>query len=163
MGNSKPRRGGGSLSKLFHGASALVVDPIEFRFQICHPCFEDECFGSVGPRQVSTLPVSGTLSADIAASGTQLFRPRDMERSTCRRDAFRASQCGLRTCSFEGTGKQINANLKVDVPAGTANGNVGYEPATGLYTAELHAPGLKLDQLENREGAKTWGCKASWS
>ncbi len=49
---------------------------------------------------------------------------------------------------FQGTGKQVNANLKIDLPAGSANATIQYEPATQAYTAEVHAPGIKLDQLE---------------
>ena len=49
---------------------------------------------------------------------------------------------------FQATGKQVTANLKMDLPAGSANATVLYEPASQSYDAQLHAPGIKLDQLE---------------
>ena len=48
----------------------------------------------------------------------------------------------------------MNANLKIDFPAGTANGTLRYKPATQAYQAELHAPGMKLDQLETLKARK---------
>ena len=95
----------------------------------------------------STLPASGTLSADIVASGTQLS-PKGQGTINLSSGRVQGETVRSANVQFEGTGKQIHANLKVDMPAGTTNGNVVYEPATGLYTAELHAPGLKLQQLE---------------
>jgi len=95
----------------------------------------------------STVPVSGTLSADIAADGTQLS-PKGHGTVSLASGRIDGETVRAATAQFHGTGNQVNANLKVELPAGTANGNVIYEPATETYTAELHASALKLDQLE---------------
>ncbi len=95
----------------------------------------------------STTSVSGTLSADITASGTQLAPVGD---GRIRLTSGRVAGEPIRTAylQFQGTGKQVNANLKVDLSAGSANATVLYEPVSHSYTAELHAPSIKLDQLE---------------
>ena len=95
----------------------------------------------------STTPVAGTLSADITASGTQLS---PTGQGTIGLTAARVAGEPIRTVDvqFQRTGKQVNANLKIDLPAGSANAHIQYEPATQAYTAEVHAPGIKLDQLE---------------
>ena len=95
----------------------------------------------------STTPVAGTLSADITASGTQLS---PTGHGTIGLTSARIAGEPIRSVDmqFQGTGKQVNANLKIDLPAGSANATILYEPASQSYIAELHAPGIKLDQLE---------------
>jgi translocation and assembly module TamB len=92
-------------------------------------------------------PVTGTLSADIVASGTQLA---PMGHGTISLASARIAGEPIRAVDlkFRGTGKQVNANLKIDLPAGLASATVLYEPVSQSYTGELHAPGMKLDQLE---------------
>ena len=91
--------------------------------------------------------MDGTVSADIVASGTQLA---PTGHGTISLASARISGEPVRAVdvNFQGTEKQINANLKIDLPAGSANGTVQYEPASQSYNVELHAPGIKLDQLE---------------
>ena len=55
---------------------------------------------------------------------------------------------------FQGTGSEVNANLKIDIPAGVANASLRYEPATQAYQAELHAPAVELDQLATLKARK---------
>ena len=95
----------------------------------------------------STTPVAGTLSADIVASGTQLA---PTGHGTISLTSARIAGEPIRAVDlqFQGTGNQVNANLKIDLPAGSANATLLYEPASQSYIAELHAPGIKLDQLE---------------
>jgi translocation and assembly module TamB len=95
----------------------------------------------------STAAVSGILSADITASGTQLA---PLGHGTIGLASARISGEPIRAIDlkFQGTGNQVNANLNIDLPAGPVNGNVVYEPNSQAYTAELHAPGIHLDQLE---------------
>ncbi len=95
----------------------------------------------------STAPVSGILSADVSFTGTQLA-PRGhgtIDLASARIDGEPLRTATLR---FQGTGTQVQANLKIDLPAGSANATLLYEPKTQAYTAEVHAPGIKLDQLE---------------
>ena len=95
----------------------------------------------------STAAVDGTISADIVANGTQLA---PTGHGTISLASARISGEPVRAVdvTFQGTGNQINANLKIDLPAGSANGTAQYEPASQSYDVELHAPGIKLDQLE---------------
>jgi translocation and assembly module TamB len=96
----------------------------------------------------STAPVTGTLSADIVANGTQLA---PAGHGTISLTAARISDEPIRSIDmrFEGTGSQIKSRLKVDLPAaGSANATITYEPATQAYELDVHAPGIKLDQLE---------------
>ncbi len=95
----------------------------------------------------STAAVDGTISADIVANGTQLA---PTGHGTISLASARISGEPVRAVdvTFQGTGNQINANLKIDLPAGSANGTAQYEPASQSYNVELHAPGIKLDQLE---------------
>jgi len=100
-----------------------------------------------------TLPATGTLSADITASGTQLV---PMGHGTVGLASARIGDEPIRAVDlqFQGTGSEVNANLKLNLPAGAANATLRYEPATQAYQAELHAPGVKLDQLETLKARK---------
>jgi autotransporter translocation and assembly factor TamB len=100
-----------------------------------------------------TLHATGTLSADIMASGTQLA---PVGHGTIGLSSARIGDEPIRAVDlqFQGNGSQVNANLKIDLPAGLANATLRYEPATQAYQAELHAPGVKLDQLETLKARK---------
>ncbi|MGH9537781.1 MAG: translocation/assembly module TamB domain-containing protein [Terriglobales bacterium] len=95
----------------------------------------------------SAAPIAGTLSADIVASGTQLAPAGHgtMNLASARVWGEPVRSANLR---FQGTGKQLNANLMMDLPAGSATASVLYEPATQSYQAELHAPSIRLDRLQ---------------
>jgi translocation and assembly module TamB len=49
---------------------------------------------------------------------------------------------------FQGTGNSVQANLDVRMPAGTADGNVTYNPKTQAYQAQLKADNIQIDQFE---------------
>jgi translocation and assembly module TamB len=95
----------------------------------------------------STAPIAGTLSVDVAVNGTQLD-PKG--HGTVSLASARVSGEPIRNVDlrFQAASKQISANLKIDLPAGAVNGTLQYEPHTQSYNAELHAPNIKLDQLE---------------
>ena len=95
----------------------------------------------------STAPVAGTLSADITADGTQLA-PSGHGTVGLTSGRFAGEPIRSVHMQFQATGKQVTANLKMYLPAGSANAAVIYEPASQSYDAQLHAPGIKLDQLE---------------
>jgi translocation and assembly module TamB len=101
----------------------------------------------------SPLLATGTLSADITASGTQLA-PKG--HGTIGLASARIGDEPIRAVDlqFQATDSDVNANLKIDLPAGAANATLRYEPATQAYQAELHAPGVKLDQLETLKARK---------
>ena len=95
----------------------------------------------------STAPIAGTLSADITADGTRLA---PSGHGMIGITAARVADEPVRSVDmqFQATGKQVTANLKMDLPAGSANATVLYEPASQSYDAQVHAPGIKLGQLE---------------
>jgi translocation and assembly module TamB len=95
----------------------------------------------------STAPVAGTFSADIAANGTQLA---PVGHGTIGLASARVAGEPIKAVDlqFHANGNQVDANLKIDLPAGSANATVRYELASQAYDAQLHAPGIKLDQLE---------------
>jgi translocation and assembly module TamB len=96
----------------------------------------------------STAAITGSLSADFVASGTQLA---PIGHGTLGLASARIGEEPIRALNlrFQGTGSQVDANLKVDLPAaGSADATVQYEPKQQTYQVELHAPGIKLDQLE---------------
>jgi len=95
----------------------------------------------------SATSVGGTLSADIVANGTQLA-PTGHGKIGLTSARIAGEPIRAVDLQFYGTGNQVNANLKIDLSAGSANATLLYEPATQSYTAELHTPGIKLDQLE---------------
>ena len=95
----------------------------------------------------STAPIAGTLSADVVVNGTQLD-PKG--HGTISLASARISGESIRSVDlrFQAASKQISANLKIDLPAGPVNGTLQYEPETQSYNADLHAPNIRLDQLE---------------
>src|SRR4029077_16586430 len=95
----------------------------------------------------SATSVAGTLSADIVASGTQLA-PTGHGKIGLTSARIAGEPISAVDLQFHGTGNQVNANLKIHLPAGYGNATLLYEPATQSYTAELHTPGIKLDRLE---------------
>lgn len=95
----------------------------------------------------SATSVAGTLSADIVASGTQLA-PTGHARIGLTSARIAGEAIRAVDLQFQGTDNRVNANLRIDLPAGSANATLLYEPASQSYTAEMHTPGIKLDQLE---------------
>jgi translocation and assembly module TamB len=50
--------------------------------------------------------------------------------------------------NFSGAGDQVQANLAVQLPAGSLHGQVSVRPQARTYTAQLTAPGIRLDKLQ---------------
>ena len=95
----------------------------------------------------STAPVTGTISADIVASGTQLA-PKGHGTIRLASASVAGEPVRAGALQLQGTGTQLNGTLKIDLPAGSANANITYEPASESYQVDVHAPGIRLDQLE---------------
>jgi translocation and assembly module TamB len=94
-----------------------------------------------------TTPVSGTLSADVQASGTQLS---PMGHGKIDLTGARIGDEPIRTANitFDGNGTSVNAKLRADSPAGSTTADVRYEPKQQAYEASLRAVGIKLERLE---------------
>src|ERR1700730_3054065 len=124
-----------------HGLAAMVV--YEFEPVPGAACRQPDQRGRAGEssrlhRRNYGLAVSGTQLAPVGHGTLGLASARIGE------EPIRALD--LR---FEGTGNQVHAHLKVDLPAArSADATVQYEPKQQAYQVELHASGIKLDQLE---------------
>ena len=103
--------------------------------------------GELAKAAGSNAPISGTLNANVTASGSQLS---PLGHGTIRLSDARLGSEPVRSVDvrFQGKGDQINADLRVDLPAGVATAMLQYEPKAQAYVAELRAMGLRLDRLE---------------
>jgi translocation and assembly module TamB len=103
--------------------------------------------GELAKAAGSTAPISGTLNANVSASGTQLA---PLGHGTIRLADARIASEPVRAVDvrFEGTGTQLNTDLRVELPAGIARAMLQYQPKPQAYVAELRAMGLRLDRLE---------------
>jgi translocation and assembly module TamB len=95
----------------------------------------------------STAAVTGTFSGDITASGTQLAPSGHGEIKLAAAN-IAGEPIQAINLQFQGTGTQLDANLEADLPAGSMNATLSYNPANRSYRADLRVPGIKLDQLE---------------
>lgn len=95
----------------------------------------------------STLPVSGTLSANLAAGGTELS-PMGHGNVHLSNAVISGQPVRSLKVDFQGTGTQAHATLAVNLPAGSATGNLVYFPQQQTFQAQLQAIGIKLQQLQ---------------
>jgi len=92
-------------------------------------------------------PVSGTLAAKIAVHGSEA-NPIGQGTLSLTNANLAGEPVQSVNARFNGTGQRVNATLNVRMPAGVANGNLSYEPKAKTYEAQLHADGIRLDQLK---------------
>ena len=94
-----------------------------------------------------SVPVTGILTVDIVANGTQLAPTGQgtiqLERAQIGEEPIKS--VNLR---FNGAGSQVNATLDVDMPAGTATAKGTYELKSKAYQAEVRALNIKLEDLQ---------------
>jgi len=95
----------------------------------------------------TTVPVTGTLNADLAAHGTQLNPVGQGDISLSNATAFNEP---IRTADvrFQGTGDAVHANLTARITAGTAQGQITYFPKQQGYDATLQAANIHLEQIQ---------------
>ena len=94
------------------------------------------------------IQISGTLSADLRANGTQLS-PRGQGKVQLTNASVAEEPIKNVSLNFQADGQKIDANLQAQLAAGSATANVQYHPRTQAYQAKLQAVGIKLDQLES--------------
>ncbi len=95
----------------------------------------------------SQAPITGTLNANLKASGTQLD---PVGNGTITISNGKLAEEPLKTArvDFQGTGNELNAKLAVQIPAGGATARVTYYPKQEGYVAQLQATGIQLAQLQ---------------
>ena len=96
-----------------------------------------------------STPITGDLTADVTASGTQLAPVLGHGSVRLGKSQIAGEPLRAADLKFEGNGSKLTVNLQVDLPsAGSATATVQYEPKQQAYDANLRAVGIKLDQLE---------------
>jgi translocation and assembly module TamB len=96
----------------------------------------------------STAPVSGTLAANVAISGTELD-PAGHGNVALSNAKISGEPVQSLNLKFDGNGNEVHADLGLKLPqAGAADAVLTYFPKRQTYEATLRSGGIKLDQLE---------------
>jgi translocation and assembly module TamB len=95
----------------------------------------------------SQAPITGTLNAKVQLHGTQL-NPIGQGTLSLTGATVYAEPIQSVNATFSGTGGQVQGNLAVQLPAGNLHGQVSVRPQARTYTAQLIAPGIRLDKLQ---------------
>jgi translocation and assembly module TamB len=94
-----------------------------------------------------TVPVTGTLNTNVSVHGTAMNPQGSGNLTLTGVTAYQQPIQTLRV-DFTGNGNQAQANLSVQLPAGSIQAKVTVDPTQRTYTAQLSSPGIRLDQLE---------------
>ena len=94
----------------------------------------------------SQTPVTGTLSTNIAVSGTEL-NPIGRGSVSLTNAKISSEPVQSLNLNFQGTGNEVHSNLTAQIPAGRADGAFSYFPKQQTYQAQLRALGLRLDKV----------------
>jgi len=95
-----------------------------------------------------TTPVTGTLSANISAHGTQL-NPIGQGEINLRNANVEGEPIQLANVRFQGTGDEVHTNLVIKLAAGTTQGQITYYPKQEGYDAQLQAINIELQKLQS--------------
>jgi translocation and assembly module TamB len=95
-----------------------------------------------------TIPLSGTLKANIAARGTE-DNPVGRGDITLRSANIDGEPVQLAQVRFQGTGDALHTNLLVRLGAGTAQGQLTYYPKQEGYDSVLQATNIQLQKLQS--------------
>ena len=95
-----------------------------------------------------TTPISGTLSANITAHGTQL-NPIGQGEINLRNASVSGEPIQAANVRFQGTGDAVHTNLLIKLAAGTTQGQITYYPKQEGYDAQLQAINIQLQQLQS--------------
>jgi len=94
-----------------------------------------------------TTQVSGTLSGDVDAHGTQLA-PAGQGKIKLSHASVANEPIRLATIGFQANGTTVNTQSQIDLAAGSIIANAQYEPKRQSYIVNVDTDGIKLDQLE---------------
>jgi translocation and assembly module TamB len=92
-------------------------------------------------------PVTGTLALNVSVRGSQLD-PIGQGTLTIANAKVSSESIQNLNVKFQGTGNGVNANLTVQMPAGTARANLDYLPKTQGYRAQIQAQNFRLEKLQ---------------
>ena len=94
------------------------------------------------------IPVVGTLNTHVSLHGTELNPVGNGTLALTKVTAYDEPVNSV-NIDFNGTGDEAHANLNIQLPAGTVQGNVSMRPKQKTYTAQLTSNGIRLDQVQN--------------
>ena len=94
-----------------------------------------------------SYPVSGTLALNVAVHGSQL-NPMGQGTLTITKAKVSTESIQNLNIKFQGDGNKVNANLTVQMPAGTTRADVDYFPKTQGYDARMQAQNFRLEKLQ---------------
>jgi translocation and assembly module TamB len=94
-----------------------------------------------------TMPMTGTLNANIVAHGTQL-NPIGQGEINLRNANVSGEPVKTAQVKFQGTGDAVHANLLVQISAGDAKGELTYYPKQEGYDAILQATNIQLAKIQ---------------
>jgi translocation and assembly module TamB len=93
------------------------------------------------------VPVTGTLNANIALHGSEL-EPEGSGSVTVTNATAYAQPVQSAKMSFSGNGDQARVELRVDLPAGSVQGNATVQPRQKTFTAQIDSSGIQLEKLQ---------------
>ena len=93
------------------------------------------------------MPITGTLNTHLTLHGTELNPVGEGNLALTKVTAYDQPVNSVNV-DFNGTGDEAHANLNVQLPAGSVQGNVSVRPKQKTYTAKLTSNGIQLDQLQ---------------
>jgi translocation and assembly module TamB len=94
------------------------------------------------------IPVTGTLNTHVSLHGTELNPVGNGNLALTKVTAYDEPVNSV-NIDFNGTGDEAHANLSLQLPAGSLQGNVSVRPKEKTYTAQLTSNGIRLDQVQN--------------
>jgi translocation and assembly module TamB len=94
-----------------------------------------------------TYPVSGTLALNVSVRGSQ-FNPVGQGSLTVANAKVSGESIQNIHIGFHGDGKAVNAQLKMQMPAGVAQADLDYFPASKEYRMQMRAQDFRLEKLE---------------
>ncbi|HZD94002.1 MAG TPA: hypothetical protein VE133_07090, partial [Candidatus Sulfotelmatobacter sp.] len=92
-------------------------------------------------------PVSGTLALNVSLHGSQL-NPVGQGTFTVANAKVSTESIQNVHVKFQGDGNAVNANLTVQMPAGSARADVDYLQKTQEYRAQMQAQNVRLEKLQ---------------
>ena len=93
------------------------------------------------------LPVTGTLSVNVALRGSQL-NPQGHGTITVANAKVSTETIQRLDLKFHGDGNTVNTNMVVQMPAGTTRANVDYFPKNEGYKLNVQAQNFRLEKLQ---------------
>jgi translocation and assembly module TamB len=94
-----------------------------------------------------TYPVDGTLALDVSVHGSQL-NPAGQGSVTVVKAKVANEPIQNIHAEFRGDGSAVNANLTLQMPAGTARAELAYSPRDQTYRAQMQAQNFRLEKLQ---------------